>query len=219
MTGRDADAAGDDERGAGAAQDGSPPPDPSDHPGGGNGRRTLIVLRHAEAAAGLGYHDAERPLTERGRDDARRAGQRLARLGAVPDLVLCSPARRTRQTWSALRAALPTGAAPHVTMDGRIYGADAWSLIDVLAQVDDAVGTVALIGHNPGVTELVLSLTDDQGAGRKGFAPASFAIMHVEEPWPDIAPGAARLDAFWTPGETERSDGRALRPGRLTEDG
>jgi phosphohistidine phosphatase len=70
--------------------------------------RTLVILRHAKATPYRGDDsDVDRPLTARGRADATAAGHWLAAHDLRPDLVLCSPARRTRETWAAVGAAPP----------------------------------------------------------------------------------------------------------------
>ena len=82
--------------------------------------RTLVLLRHAKADNPFGMADADRPLTERGLRDARAAGRWLAQQ-ALPELVLCSPARRTRQTWQAVAEQLPAQAVPQVRYEPTIY--------------------------------------------------------------------------------------------------
>jgi phosphohistidine phosphatase len=172
----------------------------------GTHSRTLVVARHARAAGGLGLTDARRPLTERGRRDAEAAGRELAALGAVPDLVLCSPARRTRETWSAMSGRLGgrSEAAPRVEENPRIYDADVESLVDVIREVDayrevvDPVGGVLLMGHNPAVHDLVLALTGWSDP-RTGFVPGAFAVIRVPVDWPDIGPGTGDLATVWAP--------------------
>jgi phosphohistidine phosphatase len=156
---------------------------------------TLIVLRHAKAADGLGMADAERPLTGRGRRDAKAAGRHLHDLGLVPGLVLCSPATRTRQTLEALR--LDAGAAAtQVAYEPRIYQNDVDLLFDLIRTTADDLETLLVIGHNPAVHQLVVDL----GANEiDRFPTSACAVLSVEGPWADLVPNGAVLASYWTP--------------------
>src|SRR5437868_8016943 len=94
--------------------------------------RTLLVLRHAKAAGEPGVDDIERPLTGGGRRDASAAGRWLLSRGVTPDWVLCSPARRARETWERVRAALGAAAPGDdaVSFEQRLYDAGAQDLLD-----------------------------------------------------------------------------------------
>lgn len=151
---------------------------------------TLIVLRHAKAADGLGMADADRPLTARGRRDAAAAGDHLRDLGLAPRLVLCSPSVRTRQTLEALRI----GGGSTVSYERRIYQNDVDLLLDLIRTVD--AESVLLIGHNPALHQLVADL----GAPELDRFPTSAcAVLTVEDAWADLAPGGAVLSSYWTP--------------------
>ncbi|WP_230880749.1 MULTISPECIES: histidine phosphatase family protein [Planomonospora] len=151
--------------------------------------RTLIVLRHAKAAHRPGLADWERPLTERGEHDARRVGEVLAELGLRPDLVLCSPAARTRRT---AELALP-GASVEFERD--VYEAYADDLLALLRRTGPDVGTLLLVGHNPGVHELVMELTTRDGD--PGFPPGAFAVIETADAWAELESG--RAVTRWSP--------------------
>jgi phosphohistidine phosphatase len=149
--------------------------------------RTLAVLRHGDAAEGaLGGADADRPLTPAGR--RRAAGRRPAVLAAAPQLVLCSPAVRTRQTLEALG-----DLDAEVRLDPRIYAAAGGDLRDLLADVGDEVTAVLLVGHMPGVAELVAGLLAP--GPPPAFRPAALAHLAVAADWAALVPGCARLVA------------------------
>jgi phosphohistidine phosphatase len=151
---------------------------------------TLIVLRHAKAADGIGMADADRPLTARGRRDAAAAGEHLRDLGLAPRLVLCSPAVRTRQTLAALR--LDGDLA--VSYEQRIYQNDVDLLFDLIRAAD--AESLLVIGHNPALHQLVADL----GAPELDRFPTSAcAVLTVEGAWADLAPGGAVLSSYWTP--------------------
>jgi phosphohistidine phosphatase len=153
--------------------------------------RTLIVLRHAKAAHIPGLADRERPLTERGRRDAHRVGETLAGMDLRPDLVLCSPATRTRQT---AELALP---GADITFEPAIYEAYPDELLTLLRGCGPEVRTLILVGHNPGVHELVQGLTARDGD--PGFPPGAFAVIETGDPWSELDTGHGVLR--WSPKE------------------
>ncbi|TVL91587.1 histidine phosphatase family protein [Streptomyces sp. SAJ15] len=164
--------------------------------------RRLVLLRHAKSAWPE-VPDHERPLAGRGRRDAPAAGRWIREAGRVPDLVVCSTARRTRETWELATAELG-GAAPAVTYEPRAYAATAAELLDVVRGTPDGVRTLLLIGHNPGVEELV-SLLAGAAAGdaleraREKFPTSAIAVLAWSGPWSALAPGGARLTDFTVP--------------------
>src|SRR4029453_374030 len=101
--------------------------------------RTLVLLRHAKAETPGDKPDFERELAHRGRRDATAAGSWLAVQGLYPDLVICSPATRTRQTWHqvavALAQAVPEHAAPQVHYDPGLYEGGRTEVIDAPRRV------------------------------------------------------------------------------------
>lgn len=153
----------------------------------------LILLRHAEARpAENDGDDHDRPLSDRGRHEAKAAGQWLAAHGLRPDRVLCSPALRTRDTAALALAALgdpPPQYAPE------IYDASPGELLALLDQIDGAE-TVLLVGHNPGIERLVALLVEGRSDDFRGMPPAGLAVLHLSGA---LEPGRARLDAFWSP--------------------
>ncbi len=158
--------------------------------------RTLVLLRHAKADRPDGsVPDHDRPLAERGHRDAAAAGRWLSDQKLVPELVVCSPARRTRQTWHD--AALELGAPPTVHYDKRVYEATAGDLLTVVQATDPEVGVLLLVGHNPGVEDLSALLDPDEVAAG-GMRTAGIAVHAVSGAWTDLAPGAAERTAATT---------------------
>ncbi|MEV4074617.1 SixA phosphatase family protein [Nonomuraea fuscirosea] len=153
--------------------------------------RTLIVLRHAKAAQVPGLADRERPLTDRGERDARRVGDELRAAGLDPDVVLCSPALRTRRT---AELAFP---GAEISYERDIYEAYPEELLELVRRADPGLGTVVLCGHNPGVHELALALA----AGDYAFRPGAYAVIGVDSPWEELHPGEGRLISHWDPKE------------------
>src|SRR6476659_3405682 len=118
---------------------------------------TLYLLRHAKSSwDDPTLSDRDRPLAPRGRRDAKRIAKHLARLGIEPELVLCSPALRTRETLELLGPAL--GASPTVRLEVELYAASSASLLERIRAVPETITSLMLIGHNPGLHELALVL-------------------------------------------------------------
>lgn len=151
---------------------------------------TLIVLRHAKAVHELGLTDIDRPLADRGRRDATAAGEWLRASGLDPDLVLCSTSTRTRETFD--RLALDA----EVSYEPSIYTNDTDSLLDLIRQTPDEVGTLLMIGHNPSFHELVHEFTDD---APESFPTCAIAVVDITVPWPEAWPGTGNLTTLWTP--------------------
>src|SRR5215831_11815927 len=123
--------------------------------------RTLVLFRHAKSAwPDVADHD--RPLARRGIRAAPVMGRWLREAGLLPGQVLCSTARRARETWQFAQAGL--AATPPVTFDDRIYQAAAADLLGLIREVPSATGTLLLIGHNPAIEDLALLLAAGPGA-------------------------------------------------------
>jgi phosphohistidine phosphatase SixA len=154
----------------------------------------ILLLRHAAAmSSSADGTDGGRPLSQLGEHEARKAGRWLAAHDVRPDRVLCSPARRTVMTARAVMDALDHGVEP--TLEPSIYEAMPGTLISLLDQHADA-GTILLIGHNPGLEQLVGLLTEGSSTESRGMPPAGLAWLRATMP---LQPGAARLHAFWSP--------------------
>ncbi|MCP3819096.1 histidine phosphatase family protein [Streptomyces sp. A3M-1-3] len=164
--------------------------------------RRLVALRHAKSDWPEGVPDHDRPLGPRGLRDAPAAGRRLVEADCLPDLVLCSTARRTRQTWELAAAEL--GSTPIARYDPRIYGADDQDLLDVVREVPTDIETLLLIGHNPGLQDLILMLVgqsfgDTLQRAQAKFPTSAVAVLIWRGAWSDLAPGSATLTDLAVP--------------------
>ncbi len=155
--------------------------------------RRLIVMRHAKAGDLPGGPDAERALNPRGRRDAAAAGDWLREHGFIPGLVLCSTARRARQTWRQTAAGLPGTVT--VREDPRLYEAGSDELLDIIRQAPPDVVTLMYVGHNPAAQDLAAGLLGEMA----GFPAAAIAVIGLAVPWAAVAPGDGDLVALWTP--------------------
>lgn len=160
--------------------------------------RQVILLRHAHAEpASAGQADLDRPLSPVGLAEAEAAGRWLAEHGLLPDRVLCSPARRTRETLEAVLAV--TGYAEQ-RLEAAIYEATPGTLVGLLQDQRD-VERLLLVGHNPGLERLVALLDSGQTSDYRGMPPAGVAVLSLPEPpgQDPVEPGGGRLTAFWWP--------------------
>ena len=161
--------------------------------------RTLVLLRHAKAETPGDDPDFDRRLTGVGEVDADAAGSWLADQRLHPDLVLCSPAARTRQTWQGVSVALAQaqagGGAPEVRYEKGLYAGGRTEVFDLLRVVPDSVTTLLIIGHNPTVSEVsLLLLPDDQHDGPDiELKTAGLAVHRTEGSWSATEPGSMRL--------------------------
>ncbi|MGE5827068.1 MAG: SixA phosphatase family protein [Micromonosporaceae bacterium] len=155
---------------------------------------TLVLLRHAKTANPEGVPDVSRPLTQRGHADAAAAGAWLDQRGYTPDVVICSPAQRTRQTWHGVALSLPAGA--QVSYPDEAYLADADDLLELVCSVA-AAGTLLLIGHNPAVSALSSRL-DPDGADPDGLRTCGLAVHESSQPWARWRSADATLTASHT---------------------
>jgi phosphohistidine phosphatase len=170
--------------------------------------KRLYLLRHAKSSwKEPGLADRDRPLARRGRRAARAMGRHLAASGLQPDLVLCSPARRTVETLDRVR--------PHLCAVGEarlapgLYGASAEGIVDLLRSVSNAVDDLLVVGHEPALSELaaLVAIRDESSAWerlRQKFPTGACAEIHLSvTEWRSLAPGCGRLERFSTPRDLE----------------
>lgn len=162
--------------------------------------KTLILMRHSKSEDGLGKPDHDRELTDRGRRDARAAGTWLRDEGLLPDLVICSTAVRTRQTWDAA----VKGGAQTEFLEYRksVYQGGPTAMVETVREDAGDMATVLVIGHNPTMAEVASRLTEGQGSTvaheelGKGFATSGIAVLQYSGEWTDLDFGACDLRRF-----------------------
>ena len=172
--------------------------------------KTLYLLRHAKSSwedPRLADHD--RPLAPRGRRASKAIAEYLRRQRSAPRLVLCSSSERTRETLKRISAGLR--GEVEVQIEERLYTASASGLLERLHEVHARVDSVMLIGHNPALGDLALSLAGtgvDLRRLTEKFPTAGLATLAFRGSWEELAPEAARLIAFVTPKALEASRAR-----------
>jgi phosphohistidine phosphatase len=160
--------------------------------------KTLLILRHAKSSwKDLHLADHDRPLNKRGKKDAPRMGQLLLDEGLLPDLIISSTAKRARNTVEGLLEG--SGYSPEVQYTRDFYHGYTDTFIDILGALDDKYEQVMIVGHNPGLEELLEVLTGDYER-----VPTA-ALAQVQLPihsWADLGDEPqGELVAVWRPKE------------------
>lgn len=158
--------------------------------------KRLLILRHAKSSwADSSQDDWHRPLNERGREDAPRVGEWLRDRSVVPDVIITSDAVRARATAQAVAKA--AGFAHELVLEPVLYLAKPDEVIGVLNTVQDAARIVMIVGHNPGLEELVRQLTGDD----VGLVTAAIVDLKVPiDRWSELDGGTpASIVAKWLP--------------------
>jgi phosphohistidine phosphatase len=172
--------------------------------------RQLFVLRHAKSSWNdPGIDDHERPLAPRGRRAVKLLAEHMRTAGLRPDQVLCSSARRTRETFEGVSR------GGEVMIEPELYAASCDGVIERLQRVSDEISSVMVIGHNPAMQMLVLRLTGANGAEpalrsehpagsgladvQRKFPTGALATLTFDCGWSELAPGCAKLVAYVHP--------------------
>jgi phosphohistidine phosphatase len=166
--------------------------------------KTLVLMRHAKSAwDNADLPDGDRPLSPRGQKAAPQMGARLAKAGYRPDVVLCSPAQRARETLDLLADSLPKKAKVQHLKE--LYMAVPREMLNAVAKVPDSAETVMLVGHNPGMGSLAGWLAGEGDSEtlskiRRKFPTAGIAVITFDvDRWSDVAGEGGTLVAFLRP--------------------
>lgn len=164
----------------------------------------LLLLRHAKAERSRpGERDHDRPLAERGRGDAPKIGRYMALHSFQPDLAVVSTAQRARETWNLAASAFER--PPSATYEERIYEAAPQAILNVVKETGSNVGTLLVVGHNPGLQELatLLVASGDVEARQRlkeGFPTGALAVIGFAlDDWGRLHAQAGRLEHLITP--------------------
>jgi phosphohistidine phosphatase len=173
----------------------------------------LMLLRHAKSNWPSGTEDAERPLSDRGEAAAHLMGDYMAHHSLIPDRVLCSPARRTRDTWAAVSARWPSAVeSRNIVFDTALYGATPERLLSSVRKQDAALRTLLILGHNPGLQEAAELLiasgdVDLRERLREKFPTAALAVIDFAlDHWSLVHERSGRLDRYVTPRSVRGGD-------------
>jgi len=139
---------------------------------------------------------------KRGHKAAAAMGEYLATLKPAPALVLCSTALRTRETLDRLAPSLH--GAPRILFEEALYLASARQLLERLQRLPESVHSVLLIGHNPGLHQLAMTLASESNGLAESFPTAALAVLRIAESWAELHPRRAKLIDYRTPKSLSR---------------
>jgi phosphohistidine phosphatase len=163
--------------------------------------KRLYLLRHAKSSwDDAALADRERPLALRGRAAVALLAAHLDSERVAPALVLCSPARRAQETLEGIAAAL--GEEASLQTERELYGASATDLLQRLRRISETFPSAMLIGHNPALQDLALSLArPDSRLERveQKYPTGALAVLTVRGRWSELADGSATLVDFVRP--------------------
>jgi phosphohistidine phosphatase len=166
--------------------------------------KTLLLLRHAKSSWDQpSLRDFDRPLAERGKRDAPRMGKALRDRGPHPELIISSPSTRTRATIKAIAASARFEA--EIQFEESVYGASSAELIKLIRRLPEERTSAMIVGHNPGLEDLVGRLT-----GRSERMPtAALACIEFQiDRWEDASDGEGKLAWLLTPKQLGEQSGK-----------
>jgi phosphohistidine phosphatase len=156
--------------------------------------KILYLVRHAKSSwSDMSISDFDRPLNKRGQRDAPEMGRRLQQQGVKPEIILCSPAKRTRETVDLLAGEFG-GTMETVRFDERIYEAGPETLLDLIRSLPDSCCSAMLIGHNPSIGWMVTQLADARVENMPTCAVATLEL--TVERWEETGRHTCRLLDF-----------------------
>ncbi|NNF78355.1 MAG: histidine phosphatase family protein [Rhizobiales bacterium] len=175
--------------------------------------KTLLFLRHAKSSwSSPGLDDHDRPLNGRGRRAAETMGRYIERSGLMPDLILCSTAKRATETFE--RASAGWASVPATRTEGALYNFSSGAgYLDLIRGTDDTVQSLMLIGHNPTTEILVSELMGeaDPDAAEKlarKYPTAALAVLTFQtSSWREIDRGTGKLISFTRPRDLDTQSG------------
>lgn len=166
--------------------------------------KTLLVLRHAKASQDASYAvDFDRPLKPRGRKQALALGRMMRNRNLAVEAIVASPAVRVVETINAVLEGAGRSVEP--VYDRRLYSASPKMLLEVIRETGDKAERLLIVGHNPGLPQLLLDLADEDRDGlrsevERGFPTATLAELHLSvEHWQDVARGDGRIVSLFRP--------------------
>ena len=175
--------------------------------------KTVTLFRHAKSGQkeNPDIVDFDRPLAKRGVKAAPLMGKVLRIAKIEPDLILCSPSKRTRETLS-LAAPRAWACEPEVRFDERLYHASAQTLFRLLRELPGDTAHAMILGHNPGLQELAIALTPPGYLAREEFkeklpTASIVSFLFDTERWQSLKPATGELQLFMTPNKLENGQG------------
>jgi phosphohistidine phosphatase len=155
--------------------------------------KKLLLIRHAKATHETGFVDFERPLKSSGLQDAAIMAGRIKEQGHVPELLVASPALRTLSTANVFSQHLDIPVAQEIL---GIYEASADQLVDIISELSDDQDFIGLVGHNPGIGQVLYDLSGEV----KDVPPGAVALIEFDiDSWANISSRSGKLTFYDTP--------------------
>ncbi len=160
--------------------------------------KKLYLLRHAKSSwDDSSIPDHERELNDRGRKEAKKMGEYFLEKNIIPDLIICSTSKRTRETYKLIIEKIDKNI--QTIFEDNIYEASVSDIFDAISKVSKEVDSLLIIGHNPGMGYMVEKLTNIPGIIDK-FGTCSLAELEVDiQKWSDIRKTTVKLINFISP--------------------
>jgi phosphohistidine phosphatase len=168
----------------------------------------LLLLRHAKSSRPPGVTDHHRPLSKRGRKDCKRIGRFIFKHGLTPDQAIVSTASRTQETWYLVRRNFVKRVV--CNSDKRAYDASPDDLRNIIRETSDTCKTLLVVGHNPALWKLALTLSSKAPAEplsrlKMKFPTAGLVVIRFKgESWKEVGPKASALIQFVTPASLKK---------------
>lgn len=160
-------------------------------------KRELILMRHGKSDWSQPLSDFKRPIKQRGYKESARIGTWLKEKSLVPELIISSPAQRARET--AETAAENMGYSGNdISWNESVYMADVSELLDAIATAPEDCQRLMVVGHNPGLEDLLFYLTDEIDVPEDGkvMPTATIAVLETEQDWTDLEHASCTLDVI-----------------------
>lgn len=160
-------------------------------------KRQLLLMRHGKSDWGQPLSDYQRPIKKRGHREAEQVGIWLREQDLVPDLIISSPALRARETAESVAVAMGYDAGS-ISWNESVYMADVSELLDAIAIAPDDCRRLMVVGHNPGLEDLLFYLTVEVDIPDDGkvLPTATVAVLDTERDWQDLEHASCNLQAI-----------------------
>jgi phosphohistidine phosphatase len=168
-------------------------------------KRTLVIIRHAKSSwANPLQSDFDRPLNDRGKNEVEEMGKKLKALHIIPDIIIASSAKRTRQTAKKI-AKLVDFDADNIKWEEKLYHCIPSVLEEEICGTDDKMKTVFIVGHNPGITEFVNQLSPDFNIDNMPTCGVVGVHLDIKE-WNNFSIAKRKVFLFEYPGNERNNE-------------
>jgi len=157
-------------------------------------KKELILMRHGKSDWSQILPDYQRPIKKRGFQESAKVGLWLRDHSLVPELLISSPAQRARDTAETVASNMGYS-ADNIFWNESVYMADVSELLDVIATTPEECGSLMIVGHNPGLEDLLFYLIEELDIPEDGkvMPTATVAVLETDLAWSDLEHGSCRL--------------------------